>query len=52
MGLKASALQKDATSMKEQATNWEKRYANYISDKELRPRIYKECSKVNRERLP
>ena len=35
MGLKASALQKNATSMKEQATNWEKRFANYISDKEI-----------------
>ena len=38
--------------MKEQGINWEKRFANCISDKGLRPRIYKECSKVNRERLP
>lgn len=46
------ALQKDVRSVREQATDWEKRFANYIPDKELTSRVSKEPSKINREKEP
>ena len=50
--LKSFCTEKETINkMKRQPTEWEKIFANHISDKKLIPRIYRELLKLNNKKI-